>query len=141
MVAVNVKEPDGLVSEAAYISSTPPGNPTRFTSAVSLVDLMEIAKCTGVPFSGTATTGELSDTEIGGPIGNAPVLVAPHPFNAQTTAASMNSLELAAIWWPFAGVLAFGYLWYIARYFSGKVEVNRDGAGPYLPTHGILARR
>jgi cytochrome bd ubiquinol oxidase subunit II len=52
-------------------------------------------------------------------------------LTAQNTAASMSSLELAAIWWPFAGVLAFGYLWYIARYFSGKVDVNRDGAGPY----------
>jgi hypothetical protein len=43
----------------------------------------------------------------------------------------MSSLELAMLWWPIAAVLSFGYLWYIARYFSGKVDVNRDGTGPY----------
>jgi cytochrome d ubiquinol oxidase subunit II len=52
-------------------------------------------------------------------------------LTAQGTAASPDSLELAAIWWPIAGVMAFGYLWFIARYFSGKVDVNRDGTGPY----------
>jgi cytochrome d ubiquinol oxidase subunit II len=52
-------------------------------------------------------------------------------LTAQNTAASMSSLELAMVWWPIAGVMAFGYLWYIARYFSGKVDVHRDGTGPY----------
>jgi cytochrome d ubiquinol oxidase subunit II len=52
-------------------------------------------------------------------------------LTAQNTAAGQSSLELALVWWPIAGVLAFGYLWYIARYFSGKINLNRDGAGPY----------
>jgi cytochrome d ubiquinol oxidase subunit II len=54
-----------------------------------------------------------------------------YSLTAAGTAASLASLELAATWWPVAGALSFGYLWYIARYFSGKVEVRRDGAGPY----------
>jgi cytochrome d ubiquinol oxidase subunit II len=52
-------------------------------------------------------------------------------LTAQNTAATQHSLELAAIWWPIAGIMAFGYLWYIARYFSGKVDVKRGDAGPY----------
>jgi len=52
-------------------------------------------------------------------------------LTAQNTAASLHSLQLAALWWPVAGVLAFGYLWYIGRYFSGKVDVERSTAGPY----------
>jgi cytochrome d ubiquinol oxidase subunit II len=51
-------------------------------------------------------------------------------LTAQNTAATRSSLELAMIWWPFAGVMAFGYLWYIARFFSGKVDVKPDGIGP-----------
>jgi cytochrome d ubiquinol oxidase subunit II len=52
-------------------------------------------------------------------------------LTAQATSASMGSLELAAIWWPIAGVLAFAYLWFIARYFSGKISLKREGDGPY----------
>src|SRR5215831_19360452 len=88
MVALKVKDPEGLVSDAAYISSIPPGSPTRFTSAVSLVDLIEICTCTGVPFNGTTTWDGISNTEIGGPIGPAPVTLPPHPFNTQIMAAS-----------------------------------------------------
>jgi cytochrome d ubiquinol oxidase subunit II len=51
-------------------------------------------------------------------------------LTAQNTAATRSSLELAMIWWPIAGVMAFGYLWYIARFFSGKVDVKPDGIGP-----------
>jgi cytochrome d ubiquinol oxidase subunit II len=54
-----------------------------------------------------------------------------YSLTAQNTAATQHSLELAAIWWPVAGLMAFGYLWYIARYFSGKVDVKRGDAGPY----------
>ena len=36
--AVNVKVPEGFVSDAAYFSETPLGNPITETSAVSLVD-------------------------------------------------------------------------------------------------------
>jgi cytochrome d ubiquinol oxidase subunit II len=52
-------------------------------------------------------------------------------LTAQNTAASMDSLMLAAIWWPIGGALAFVYLWYIARYFSGKVDVKADATGSY----------
>ena len=39
-VAVKLNWPEGLVSEAAYVAWTPPGNPTKLTSAVSLVEVM-----------------------------------------------------------------------------------------------------
>jgi cytochrome d ubiquinol oxidase subunit II len=58
-------------------------------------------------------------------------LDARNSITAQGAAASTDSLKLAAIWWPFAGVLSFSYLWFIARYFTGKVPLNRTGAGPY----------
>jgi cytochrome d ubiquinol oxidase subunit II len=54
-----------------------------------------------------------------------------HSLTAQATAAPQESLEHALFWWPLAGVLSFGYLWYVARFFSGKVAANRDGAGPF----------
>jgi cytochrome d ubiquinol oxidase subunit II len=56
----------------------------------------------------------------------------PHnSLTAQNTAASLDSLELAAIWWPFAGALSFFYLWYIARYFSGKISPRPLGSETY----------
>jgi cytochrome d ubiquinol oxidase subunit II len=45
-------------------------------------------------------------------------------LTAQNTAATPASLELALLWWPFAGLLAFAYLWSIARFFSGKINAN-----------------
>ncbi len=56
------------------------------------------------------------------------------PENSLTvanTSASLSSLELALLWWPVAAVLAFVYLVYMARKYSGKVDVSREGMGPY----------
>ena len=50
-------------------------------------------------------------------------------LTAENTAASTTSLELAAIWWPIAAVLTFAYLCYIARFFSGKVNVQGGNGG------------
>ena len=41
-VAIKVSNPEGLVSEAAYVTCTPPGIPAKLTRAVSLVDIIEI---------------------------------------------------------------------------------------------------
>src|SRR3954454_22759052 len=65
LLAANVSNPDGFVSLAAYISEMPPGNPVKFTNAVSLVESMIICACAGGPPGATTTVGELSETVIG----------------------------------------------------------------------------
>jgi cytochrome d ubiquinol oxidase subunit II len=52
-------------------------------------------------------------------------------ITAQAAAASTSSLELAAIWWPVAAVLTFGYFFYMRRKFSGKIDLVREKMGPY----------
>jgi cytochrome d ubiquinol oxidase subunit II len=54
------------------------------------------------------------------------------PANSLTVAnasASISSLELAMIWWPFALILTFTYLWFITRHYSGKVKLAQDTQG------------
>jgi len=51
------------------------------------------------------------------------------PENSLTvysSAASMKSLKLALIWWPFALMLAWFYSRFIARHYSGRVKIIPD---------------
>lgn len=61
-LAVNVRIPEGLVSDAAYKACTPPGKPFSETSAVSLVDSIWIGTVTGDPpgITNTVETGRLT---------------------------------------------------------------------------------
>lgn len=45
-----------------------------------------------------------------------------YSLTAYNSAASRESLAVAAIWWPIALVLAVGYLLFILRHFRGKVK-------------------
>jgi hypothetical protein len=83
-VAMNVSVPDGLVSVDAYIPETPPGNPLKFTSAVSLVELMVICARTGVPPGATTTVEGFNETVIG-TMGTEPTPPPPHPHTAPAT--------------------------------------------------------
>lgn len=65
LLAVKLSVPDGLVSEAAYFSSTPPGKPPTITSAVSLVEVIWIGTFTCIPFCETTTTEIGRKTVIG----------------------------------------------------------------------------
>jgi hypothetical protein len=89
---VNVNVPDGLVSDAAYISWMPPGNPVTITTAVSLDERIVIPTITGVPSSGTRTVWEFSDT-VTGTIGVVPVTFMAHPLNTQASSASPIALR------------------------------------------------
>jgi cytochrome d ubiquinol oxidase subunit II len=56
------------------------------------------------------------------------------PANSMTAyaaAASPGSLFIAAIWWPFAFVLAATYFVFISRHYHGKVSLKRDNQGFY----------
>jgi len=45
-----------------------------------------------------------------------------YSLTAYNSAASRESLTVAAIWWPIALLLAVGYFLFILRYFRGKVK-------------------
>ena len=45
-----------------------------------------------------------------------------YSLTAYNSAASRESLAVAAIWWPIALVLAVGYFLFILRHFRGKVK-------------------
>ena len=52
-------------------------------------------------------------------------------LTAYNTAAGVNSLELALIWWPIALALIGIYSWFIAGQYSGKVKTVQDTQGYY----------
>jgi cytochrome d ubiquinol oxidase subunit II len=52
-------------------------------------------------------------------------------LTAYNTAASLSSLELALVWWPFAFGLTCAYFWFISRHYTGKVKVTEDTEGSY----------
>src|ERR1700730_1489226 len=64
-LAVNVSNPEGFVSDAAYFSCRPVGRPLTDTSAVSLVEVMLMGTTTCVPSCGTTTVETGSETVIG----------------------------------------------------------------------------
>ena len=70
-LAVNVRIPEGLVSDAAYKTCRPPGNPLSETSAVSLVDSIWIGTVTGDP-AGITTTVEMGRLTAIGACDNMP---------------------------------------------------------------------
>jgi cytochrome d ubiquinol oxidase subunit II len=45
-----------------------------------------------------------------------------YSLTAYNSAASRESLAVAAIWWPIALVLAVGYFLFILRHFRGRVK-------------------
>jgi len=65
LLAINVSIPDGLVSDAAYFTLTPAGNPVNETTAVSLVESMKIITFTGVSSRDSVIFSSPSITEIG----------------------------------------------------------------------------
>jgi cytochrome bd ubiquinol oxidase subunit II len=52
-------------------------------------------------------------------------------LTAATCASPDHSLWIATAWWFPALALAFGYLFIIQRYYSGKVNVSKDNQGLY----------
>jgi cytochrome d ubiquinol oxidase subunit II len=52
-------------------------------------------------------------------------------LTAYAVASSPNGLFLAAIWWPFAFILAVAYFIFISRHYKGKISVRRDNQGYY----------
>jgi cytochrome bd-type quinol oxidase subunit 2 len=52
-------------------------------------------------------------------------------LNAADCAAPGASLLIGTAWWFPALILAFGYLYIIQRYYSGKVNVSKDNQGLY----------
>jgi cytochrome d ubiquinol oxidase subunit II len=52
-------------------------------------------------------------------------------LTAVDSAAPDSSLAIAIAWWIPALVLAFGYLYIVQRYYSGKVNVSKDNQGFY----------
>lgn len=47
-------------------------------------------------------------------------------LTAYNSAASIKSLRLALIWWPFALMFAWFYSRFIARHYSGRMKIMRD---------------
>ena len=76
VVAVKVSNPDGFVSDAAYVTFTPTGSPTKLTRAVSLEDRIAIWTWVAMPPRATVTEEELSETEMGTMDG---IPLPPHP--------------------------------------------------------------
>lgn len=54
-----------------------------------------------------------------------------HSLTVYNSSASRESLAVAIIWWPIAGVLAFGYFLFILRHYRGKVKPSEDRQGFY----------
>lgn len=54
-----------------------------------------------------------------------------YSLTAYNSAAGPRSLAYAAIWWPFAFVLATAYFVFISRRYAGRVSVHRDNQGFY----------
>jgi cytochrome bd ubiquinol oxidase subunit II len=52
-------------------------------------------------------------------------------MTAADCAAPASSLAIGAAWWIPAVILAFGYLYFVQRYYSGKVNVSKDNQGLY----------
>jgi cytochrome d ubiquinol oxidase subunit II len=52
-------------------------------------------------------------------------------LTAEKVAAAPISLELAALWWPIAFILAICYFVFISSRYRGKVSVKRDNQGYY----------
>ena len=61
-----------------------------------------------------------------------PSTLAPeYSLTAHSVAAGHASLAIAAIWWPFAFVMAVAYFVFISRRYTGKVAVPQDNQGFY----------
>ena len=54
-----------------------------------------------------------------------------YSLTAYNSAASRESLAVAAIWWPIALMLAVGYSLFILRHFRGKVKPSGETNGFY----------
>ena len=52
-------------------------------------------------------------------------------LTAYNTAASLESLEVALVWWPIALGLSCTYFGFITRHYSGKVKLTEDTQGFY----------
>jgi hypothetical protein len=52
-------------------------------------------------------------------------------MTAADCASPGSSLGIGIAWWIPALILAFGYLYIVQRYYSGKVNVSKDNQGLY----------
>lgn len=50
---------------------------------------------------------------------------------AGAAAAPHAGLVAATVWWPVSAILAFAYFFSILRFYSGKVDLSREGHGLY----------
>ncbi len=56
---------------------------------------------------------------------------ADYSITAWNGSSDLSSLRAAAYWWPIAFVLALAYFSFIARYYSGRVQISKDAQTPY----------